>query len=239
LKEQEELDPHKLSAFCGSNFLLTVHRHPMLSIRQVRARCGRHPESLLNQGVDVVLYSVIDTMVDNYLLVADRFENHLEHLEDRSFDLDADKDEDVLSETSDVRGELLELRRLAVAQRQLLLPVAKGEYDFVSETLSQRFSHVSDHLLQVIDTVDSMRETIVGIRDNYHTALTRRTNEIMKVLTIYAGILLPLSLIAGIYGMNLRLWPAQNHPAGFWSVLAGMSIVAALLFAYFRRRKWI
>ncbi|MDA1051266.1 MAG: magnesium transporter CorA family protein [Planctomycetota bacterium] len=237
LKEQEDLDPHKLAAFCGTRFLITVGRHPLLSVRQVRARCGRHPETLLVRGVDVVLFEIIDTIVDYYLSVIDRYEDRLEALEERSFDMDVD--EEVLEQVAEVRRDLLELRRLAVAQRHLLQPVAKGEYDFVSETLGQQFSHVCDHLSQVIDSVDSLRETIVSIRDNYHAGLTRRTNEIMKVLTLYAGILLPLTLIAGIYGMNLPLWPPQNHPASFWGVLSGMLIIAGFLLVYFRRRRWL
>ncbi len=237
LKEQEDLDPHKLAAFCGGRFLITVGRHPLLSVRQVRSRCGRHPETLLVRGVDAVLFEIIDTMVDHYVRVIDRYEDRLEALEEQSFETDVD--EEVLEEAAEVRRELLELRRLAVAQRQLLQPVAKGEYDFVSETLSQQFSHVSDHLSQVIDTVDSLRETVVSIRANYHAGLTRRTNDIMKVLTLYAGIMLPLTLVAGIYGMNLPLWPPSNHPLSFWGVLVGMVFIAGLMLVYFRRRKWL
>ncbi|HRX79104.1 MAG: magnesium transporter CorA family protein [Planctomycetaceae bacterium] len=237
LKEQEDLDPHKLAAFCGTRFLITVGRQPLLSVRQVRARCGRHPETLLVRGVDVVLFEIIDTMVDYYLHVIDRYEDRLEALEEQSFDTEVD--EEVLEQAAEVRRDLLELRRLAVAQRHLLQPVTKGEYDFISETLGQQLSHVCDHLSQVIDSVDSLRETIVSIRDNYHAGLTRRTNEIMTVLTLYAGIMLPLTLVAGIYGMNLPLWPPSNHPASFWGVLAMMTVIAGLLLAYFRRRKWL
>ena len=117
--------------------------------------------------------------------------------------------------------------------------MAKGKYDFVSETLSQQFPHVCDHLSQVVDTVDSLRETIVSIRDNYHAALTRRTNEIMKVLTVFAAIMLPLTLIAGIYGMNLPLWPPSNQPFSFWGVLGVMTTIAAVMLLYFWRRKWL
>jgi magnesium transporter len=113
-----------------------------------------------------------------------------------------------------------------------------GEYDFVSGSLSQQFQHVRDHLSQVIDTVNGLRELLGGVYNNYHSVLTGRTNEIMKVLTIYAGILLPLTLIAGIYGMNLPL-PASNHPLSFWGVMGAMAGITLLLYAYYRRRKWL
>jgi magnesium transporter len=237
LKEQEDIDPHKLAAYCGKRFLITVHRKPMLSVRQVRARCGRHPERLIARGVDVVLYTIIDMMVDNYLLVTNRYEDRLEGLEDKSLDVDAGGE--LLEEVADVRRDVLEMRRLAVAQRQLLTPLAKAEFDFVSGALSQEFAHVCDHLSQVIDTVDNLREAVVSIRDNYHAALTRRTNEIVKALTVYAGIILPLTLIAGIYGMNLPVWPPGSHPLSFWAVLTAMGVIAVALFYVFRRRKWL
>ena len=185
-----------------------------------------------------MLFEIIDTMVDYYLRVVDRYEDRLEALEEQSFDIDVD--EEVLEEAAELRRDLLELRRLAVAQRQLLLPVAKGEYDFVSETLGQQFSHVCDHLSQVIDTVDSLRETIVSIRDNYHAALTRRTNEIMKVLTLYAAIMLPLTLIAGHLRHESAALAAVGSPAQLLGRAGGRWCrLPVFMLVYFRRRKWL
>jgi len=237
LKEEEELEPHKLAAFCGPRFLITVHRYPILTVRQVKARCGRHPEGMLGQGVDFVLFTIIDEMVDDYLRIVDRFDDDLDKLEDMSFE--AEFDDALLSQVADVRKELLQLRRLANAQRQLLRPVAKGEFDFVSDLLSQRFDQVCGHLTDVIETVDGLRDRILGIRDNYHAALTHRTNEIVKALTLFAGILLPLSLVAGIYGMNLPVWPPAGHPLSFWGVLLAMGALGVALYFFFRRRKWL
>jgi magnesium transporter len=236
LKERGEVDPHKLAVFCGARFLVTVHRQPLLTVRQVKARCGRHPEHVLGKGVDFVLCSIIDLMVDNYLRVADRYQERLDGLEDESFSPDVGAG--LLSQLADLRRDLLELRRLATSQRDLLRPLIHGEYDFVSSSLSQQFHHVQDHLSQVIDTVNSLRELLGGVYQNYHSALTNRTNETMKVLTIYAGILLPLTVIAGIYGMNLPI-PAADQPWSFWVVLGLMGGISLLLYAHFRRRKWI
>lgn len=237
LKEVGEGDPHKLAIFCGPRFLVTVHRQPLLTVRQVKAHCGRHPEVLIGRGVDAVLCALIDAMVANYLRVADRYEERLDALEDRSFRPDVDAG--LLPELADLRRDLIQLRRLATAQRELLQPLMTGEYDFISEALSQRFQHVRDHLSQVIEAVDGMREVMGGVYQNYHSALAGRTNEIMKVLTIYAGILLPLTLIAGIYGMNLPLWPAPESPWSFWVVMGIMIGTTLLLYVQFRRRKWL
>jgi magnesium transporter len=236
LKERGEVDPHKLAVFCGARFLITVHRQPLLTVRQVKARCGRHPEHVIGRGIDFVLCSIIDLMVDNYLRVADRYQERLDQLEDESFKPDVDAS--LLSELAELRRDLLELRRLAGSQRDLLRPLIHGEYDFVSGSLSQQFHHVQDHLSQVLETVNSLRELLGGVYQNYHSALTNRTNETMKVLTIYAGILLPLSVIAGIYGMNIPI-PAADKPWSFWLVMGIMAVITLVLYYHFRRRKWI
>ncbi|HEX8203767.1 MAG TPA: magnesium transporter CorA family protein [Isosphaeraceae bacterium] len=237
LKERGDVDPHKLAVFCGPRFLITVHREPLLTVRLVKARCGRHPESVIARGVDYTLCTIIDLMVDNYLRVAERYEQRLDALEDQSFRPDVD--ETLLSGLAELRRDLLELRRLAASQQELLRPLMLGEYDFVSGSLSQQFQHVRDHLSQVIDTVNGLRELLGGVYNNYHSVLTGRTNEIMKLLTIFAGILLPLTLIAGIYGMNLEGLPAAKHPMSFWWVLGGMAGIALILYWSFRRRKWL
>ena len=236
LKEGGEVDPHKLAVFCGPRFLITVHRQPLLTVRQVKARCGRHPESVIGRGVDHVLCAIIDVMVDNYLRVAERYEVRLDALEDQSFR--ADVDAQILSELADLRRDLLQLRRLATSQRDLLRPLMLGEYDFISASLSQQFNHVRDHLSQVIDTVNGLREMLGGVYQNYHSALSGRTNETMKALTIYAGILLPLTLIAGIYGMNIPL-PVADKPWSFAVVLAIMAGTTVILYVHFRRKKWL
>jgi magnesium transporter len=236
LKEAGEVDPHKLAVFCGQRFVITVHRQPLLTVRQVRARCGRHPESVIGRGVDHVLCAIIDMMVDNYLRVAERYETRLDALEDLSFHPEADAR--LLTELAELRRDLLELRRLATSQRDLLRPLMHGEYDFISGSLSQQFHHVRDHLSQVIDSVNGLRELLGGVYQNYQSTLAGRTNETMKVLTIYAGILLPLTLIAGIYGMNLPL-PAADKPWSFWVVMGIMIATTVLLYAHFRRRKWL
>lgn len=230
-------DPRKLAVFCSSNLLITVHREPLPSVRATRKRCEKNPAHMLERGVDFILYTIIDAMVDNYTLVADACETRLDELEDRS--LGVDLDESLLTDSADLRRELLELRRLATAQRELLIPVAKGEYDHISESLEQRFSHVADHLKDAAEMVDALRERLNAVRDNYHTALANRTNAIMRTLTIFATIVLPLTLLAGIYGMNVPLWPPSDQPGSFWGILVAMLVITGAMLLIFRRRRWL
>ena len=237
LEEPRDFDPRKLAIFCGPRFLVTVHEEPLRTIRTLRERYERNPAQALVHGVDQTFYQIIDAMVDKYIQVAEMYESRIESLEDAS--LENYVDPSVLSNSAELRRELLHLRNLAVSQRDLLLPIAEGDYDYVSEALSQRFRHVRDHLMQVIELVDSLREQLSAVRDNYHSSVAQRTNEIMKTLTIFATILLPLTFIAGVYGMNVPLWPPTDDPMSFWIVLGMIVVTGLALLGYFRRKKWL
>jgi len=237
LSDPTEFDPRKLAIFCGRRFIVTVHREALRTIQTLIERCTRKPAHVLAKGTDAVLYQIIDGMVDRYGLVADNYERRIETLEEAS--LSPTVDEVVLHASSVLRKELLHLRNLATSLRELLAPMARGEFEYVSESLEQRFNHVSDHVRQVIELVDALRENLHSIRDNYNSALANHTNEVMKVLTIFATIMLPLTFIAGVYGMNLPLWPPQDEPASFWYVMGAMLATAVALLWFFRRRRWI
>jgi magnesium transporter len=235
--EADEINPRKLAAFCGRRFLITVHERDLPSVNEVRERASRYPAHILAGGVDEVLYRIVDRMVDRYIEAVDRYEDKIEHLEERSLARDIDRA--LPSDTSDLRRQLLEIRHLAVAQRELIRPLANGDLDYIGPDLALRFRHVADHLAQVIESIDGLREQLAAVRENHHAAIATRTNEIMKLLTIFATIMLPLTFVAGIYGMNLPLWPPSDDPASFWSVLGVMLLIAAGLLLVFRRKHWI
>lgn len=235
--DDDEPDPSKLAVFLGRKFLLTVHEEPLPSVTALRERCAKHADVVLGHGADYVLHNLMDRMTDNYVRVAEGLEDDLDGLEEES--LDPDVDQRLLYELSDLRRQLLEVRRIAVSQRELVQPFARGEYEFISEALEQRFSHVCDHLKQVTELVDSLRERVAGVHANYHTIVATRGNEVMKTLTVFASIMLPLALIASIYGMNLPLWPPQNEPGSFVVVLVIMAAITIAELVYFRRKRWI
>ena len=227
----------KLAVCCGDRFLVTVHNESMPTVDHLHERFRQHASQLLRHGADHLFYLILDRMVDNYLLLGEQYEDELELLEDRS--QSPTVEESVLHELAELRRKLLELRRLAISQQQLIEPLVEGEYDFISESLGRRFAHVRDHLLKVVEQVDMLRELTNGVRDNYNTALATRTNAVMQVLTVFAAVLMPLSLITGIYGMNLPLWPNPEATASFWGVMAAMAALAAGLLLFFRKKGWL
>jgi magnesium transporter len=232
----EEIDPRKLAVFFSRRYLITVHPRPVLSVREIRERGARNPVSMLAVGVDDVLYRIIDRMIDSYILAVQGYETRIEALEERT--LAGQVDHEPLREITDLRREFMDLRHLAISQRELLRPFANGDLEYLSPALEGRFRHVVDHLMQVIELTDALREQLLSVRDNYHTAIATRTNTTMQTLTIFASVLLPLSLIAGIYGMNVPLWPATDQPVSFWIIIVVMAAIAAGMLAWFRRQRW-
>ncbi len=236
-EDEPEILPRKLAAFCGSRFLITVHSTPLRSIQETFQQCERRPGIVLKKGVASLLYRILDLVADKYGLLTGKYEDFIDNLEEQSLDLDIN--ETILKDTAEIRRDLLEFRQMAVAQRDLLTPITEGEYEVISPTLEQRFSHVRDHYRQVIERIDLLRERIQVIRENFHAAQARRMNTIVKTLTIFSALLLPLTFLASIFGMNFQFWPPPDHWASFWGVLGVMAVLAGILLIFFRWRKWL
>jgi magnesium transporter len=229
--------PCRVVVFCSDRFLVTLHPAPMLSIASLAARCEKHGASMFEHGVDLLLYRLVDRLVENYLTLLDHLDEELDQLEQQS--LASTADDAILQAAARLRNDLIEVRRLAAAQRAVVSPIARGEFDYVSSNLGSEFDHVAEHLEHAMERIDGMRERIAGALQNYHAMLTKRTNEIVRVLTVFAAVLLPLSLVAGIYGMNVPLWPPAEDPRSFWAILGAMILVGAGLLWVFRERRWL
>ena len=229
--------PRKLVLICGSNFLVTVHPEALKTTNTVRRQCERRGGACISQGVDRLTFRIVDGVVDNYLALIDQWDDQIQPIEERTFEL-VDED-NLLQDVAHMRRRLLEFRRLATAQRALVEPIVRGDFEFVSSDLSEQFLHVSDHLTHALDRGEALRDRLSGALLNYHSTLAKRTNDIMRVLTVFAAVMLPLSLIAGVYGMNVPTWPAADSTAGFWGILGVMVAVAGGLLWYFRRRRWL
>lgn len=236
-ESDQELAPRKLAIFCGAHYLITVHPKQLRSIRTLSRRYKRQPATILKKGAYELLHDLLDLMAINYETLVDVLNSRLEDLED--FSLQESFPRHFLAQLFPLRRQIIELRRLASAQRELLMPMANGESDFISTKLGRRFRQIRDHLTKVMERTEGLREILQGIRDNYHAAMSARTNEQMKRLTLIATILLPLSLVAGVYGMNLKTWPSDRNPYGFWGVLGLMMFLGFLLLYYFRKRDWL
>jgi magnesium transporter len=227
----------KLVLLCSPKFLMSVHPESLRTTNAVRRQCNRRNGACISQGVDRLTFRLVDGIVDNYLALIDECDDQVESIEERSFEL-ADEDS-LLQDVAHMRHRLLEFRRLATAQRTLIEAIARGDYEFISSELRVQYLHVSEHLMHALDRNEVLRDRLTGALHNYHSTLAKRTNDIMRVLTVFAAVMLPLTLIAGIYGMNVPTWPSDETPQSFWAILGVMAVIGGGLLWYFRRRRWL
>lgn len=234
---EDDVEPRKLAVFRGERFLITVHRQPSRSVAGLKQRGDKNALAMLSQGLDQMLYRMIDGMVDRYFLLLDDIEEDLEAYEERSFDPKANSG--FLHDASVIRRRLIDVRRLAAAQHGLLGPLAEGEFDYVSEALSGSFARVQRHLQHALDRIAGLIDRLNATMHNYNSTLAKRTNEVVQTLTVLSAVVLPLSLVAGIYGMNVPIWPSGDDPVSFWKILAGMVALGAGMYAVFRAWRWV
>lgn len=235
--ENELIGARELAMFCSSQFLITIHHEPMDAIGHIHERCRRDPENVLGRGMDHLLYMISDAVIDGYQPLLDRFEAEATHLEDTAL---TDPQADMLERISDLRSQLLQVRRFLTPQREAVHQLARGEYTFIGRNIRPYFRDVLDHLIRITEDIDIYREQVTAARDLFMSALSHRTNEIMRRMTMFASVMLPLTLISGVYGMNfVRLWPSVDNPNGFWIIIGIMAALSGVLIFWFRRWGWV
>lgn len=234
-EENVFLGSRELAVFCSAQYIVTIHHLPMQAIGNIRTRCFRDPENILGRGMDHLLHTIVDGIIDSYQPLLDRMEAEITGLEDTVLN---HPESELLERISTLKRELLQVRRYLTPLREAIGQLARGEYAFIGKNIRPYFRDVLDHLVRTGEALDLYREQVRDARDAYMSSLSQHTNEVMKTLTLFATIMLPLTLISGIYGMNFDyLWPASNNPYSFWIVIAAMVVVSLALIVFFRRNK--
>ncbi|HYH08557.1 MAG TPA: magnesium/cobalt transporter CorA [Thermoanaerobaculia bacterium] len=225
----------KIAAFLGRNFLFTVHRRPLPAVDSVHHRLPAD-RRLLERGPDFLLYSVVDAMVDAHFPLIEQIEEAVDDLQDRIFESAEDMH---LDELLHLKRDINVLRRHTLPQRELLNQISRGDATFVQKQHLIYFRDVYDHMFRISETIDVDRDQMTGTMDAYLSVVANRTNETMKVLTIFSALMLPLTLIAGIYGMNFEHMPELHWVHGYPFALGLMLGVSALMIGYFAWKGWI
>ena len=226
---------YKVAAFLSRNFLITVHRDPMQAVDDV---CNRLPSDarLLGNGPDFLLYNIVDQMVDAHFPLLDRIEESVDELQDSIF---KDARPAHLDELLHLKRDINVLRRQSVPQRELLNQISRGDAAFVQKQHLIYFRDLYDHMFRISETIDVERDMMSGTMEAYLSVVANRTNDIMKVLTILSTIMLPLTVIGGVYGMNFQHMPELHWRYGYLFALGLMATTTVTLLLWFRRRGWI
>jgi magnesium transporter len=227
----------ELDGFLGSNYVITYHHDTFRSINNVKqllrtstVSCQRGPAFLLHQ--------ILDQVVDYYSPILDDFDNRIDQLEQEIFGLKQPNTQ-VLVQIQDLKRSVLRLRRISTKQMDILLRMSRGEFALIPEEMRPFYRDVFDHLVRVVDLSESYRDLISGSLEAYLSVVSNRMNEIMKVLTIFSAIMLPLTFIAGVYGMNFDNMPELHSRFGYYGTLIVMAVVALGMLIFFWRRGWL
>ncbi|CAN5483231.1 magnesium/cobalt transporter CorA [soil metagenome] len=227
----------ELDGYLGKNFVATYHHENFLSIDKVKQQV-RSSAFVCGRGADYLLHQILDELIDLYLPLVDDFDNTINEIEERVFRTKKANNL-ILEEILDLKRSVARLRRITSRQLNVLYRIAHGEFPLIEEQHLPFYRDVYDHLQRVTDLSESYRDLISGLLDIQFSVVSNRTNEVMKVLTIFSAIILPLSLIAGIYGMNFDNMPELHTRNGYFITLALMFIVGIGLLIYFLRKGWI
>jgi magnesium transporter len=225
----------KLAAFLSRGRLVTCHRAPLRSVTTTYKRIQENGRALPGGGPQI-LWTVCDEMMDLYFPVIDSMGAQIEQLEQ---EVVADPEHRHMESVLALRRKLSTLRRSMLPHRQVFNHLANSRGGLVDETASLNFRDTLDNVLRLTDAIDQQVDLLVNVKDTYLSVLSQRTNEIMRVLTVFSAIVLPLSLIAGIYGMNFENMPELGTRWGYFVVLGSMVAVAAGMILWFRRRRFI
>ncbi len=227
----------ELDGFLGGNYVITYHHDSFRSINNVKQLLRTSPVSC-QRGPAFLLHQILDQVVDYYSPILDDFDNRIDQLEQEIFGLRQPNNQ-VLVQIQDLKRSVLRLRRISTKQMDILLRMSRGEFALIPEEMRPFYRDVFDHLVRVVDLSESYRDLISGSLEAYLSVVSNRMNEIMKVLTVFSAIMLPLTFIAGVYGMNFDNMPELHSRYGYYGTLIFMAVVAIGMLIFFWRRGWL
>jgi magnesium transporter len=227
---------HDIDFFLSEKFLVTVHRGGSRSIGRIADICSRN-DHLLGGGTAALMHRIVDTMVDNYRPEIDKLQQRLDKIEAEIFEK---PDPKLARRILDLKRDVASLRQVVLPQRDALARLARREFPFITEPLAYRFRDVHDHLVRLSDESLFFQDRISGILDAHLSAVSNQLNSVMKVLTIIATVFMPLTVLTGMWGMNV---PLPHLPGGeaaqFWWVAAVMLALGGGMLWFFRRQRWL
>jgi magnesium transporter len=231
-----QVDAEQVSLILGKRFVLSFQERAGDVFGAVRDRIRTGKGRIRKMGADYLLYSLMDAIVDNYFGVCEKLGESIEPLRDRLIE---DPHPTALQQVHKVKSEVLFLRKAVWPLRDVISALERTESHLFAKPTRVYLRDIYDHTIQVIDTIETYRDMIGGMVDLYLSSVSNRMNEVMKVLTIIATIFIPLSFIAGVYGMNFQHMPELAWRWGYIGALGVMAAVAGGMLLYFRKREWL
>jgi magnesium transporter len=234
--EKDQLRAEHVSFVLGGSYILSFQEDPGDVFEPVRERLRKGRSRIRTAGTDYLAYALLDVIVDHYFVILEELGERTEAIEEEVLD---NPQPETQEHINDLRRDLIFMRRMTWPVRELLSQLERLESPLWTEDTRPFIRDTYDHAVQVLDLVESLRDVVGGLTDLYMTSISNRMNEIMKVLTIIGTIFIPLTFVAGVYGMNFEYMPELTIWYAYPVVMAGMAVLAVGLLLYFRRKEWI
>jgi len=229
------LTSEQISIILGRNFVLSFREKESAIFEPVKERLAGNKGRIRKSGADYLVHALIDSIVDNYFIVLENMEEKIDVLEN---DIVKKTTPVMLQAIHDLRRELIILRKSLWPLREAINSLERSESQLINESTGFYFKDISDHVITVIESVENFRDMLASMLDIYLSSVNIKLNEVMKVLAIIATIFMPLTFIAGVYGMNFKHMPELEWYWGYFVVLGVMLTVALYMIHYFRKKKW-
>ena len=234
-EEAKEIDLEQVSLLLGKDYVVSFQEKEGDVLEGLRERIRTGKGKIRKLGSDYLLYCILDFIVDNCYAVLERISEEIEKMEEK---LIVNADKELLSKIYRIKQELIFLRRAVWPMRDVINSLQRAGHELINESTSIFLRDVYDHIVQVAETVETFRDMSTAMLDLYLTTVSNRMNEVMKVLTIFAAIFIPLTFIAGVYGMNFHFMPELNWRFAYplwWVIIIVLTI--GMIF-YFKKKKW-
>jgi magnesium transporter len=228
----------EVDIFIGADYFITVHAGDIKPLRRMFLECFNDPSSrqeLMGRSTGYLLYRVVDRLVDYCFPILNKIESNLEAVEDTIFEENVRQ---TVRDISVIRRDILNFRRIVKPQIPVIAGLERRKNPFLQEDLEAYFGNISDHVAKIWDILEDFKEMVEGLAATNDSLTSFRLNEVMKILTTISVIMLPLTLVSGIYGMNIEL-PLQEHSMAFLVVLGMMTTIALAMLTYFKKKRWI
>lgn len=235
-EEDNAIETEQVSLVLGSNFVISFQERQGDVFNPIRERIRKAKGRIRKKGADYLAYALVDVIVDNYFIILEKLGENIELLEE---ELLTNPGRETLQAIHNLKREMIFLRKSVWPLREVISGLERAESSFIQESTGIYLRDVYDHTIQVIDTIETFRDMVSGMLDIYLSSISNKMNEVMKVLTIIATIFIPLTFVAGIYGMNFEYMPELKWHWGYFTVWFLMVAMVVSMLFYFRRRKWL
>ena len=234
-KSPEKIRTTEIDFFLGKNYLVTFHEQPLKVINTLQEKCEKGAEPIMGKGADFLMYQIVDLIMESYMPILDRVDERIESCINRILE---NPSTDVLNEIFSLKRGLLYLRRIIGPQRDTINRLTREEFHHIMPRTRIYFRDVYDRLIRIFDLIETYRDVIVGAQDSYLSAVSQKTNEVIRILAVVSTLIMPPTLIASIYGMNFKFMPELDWKWGYLLSIGLMVISVAVMICIMKKKKW-